>query len=102
MNPSQTLRTIANTMSDGELKDRLFQLAAELEVQHRQQNSAFQGALSNAELGIGNQLDALTAMIGEVRSVCNGSASKIVELCEKFDALAGRIRDLEAREAGRG
>ena len=76
MNPSRTLRKFAETLPDGDLKTYIFQLAAELEVQHNSQNNAFQGALSNAELGLGNQLDVLTGMIAELRSGCNNSLAQ--------------------------
>src|SRR5215216_1669842 len=94
MDPSQTLRMIADSLPSGDLKTSVYQLAAELEVQHKRQNNAFQGALGNAELGLGNQIGALKSMIQELRVICNSSlaqsqsnATTIQELCDKVAAL---------------
>lgn len=106
MNPSRTLRKLAEALPNGDIKTGVLTLAAELELQHNAQNNAFQGALSNAELGFENQLDVLTVMIGELRAVCNSSlaqsqhnAAEIQRITEKLDQLERR---LTARRPGHG
>lgn len=108
-NPARTLRKIAESMADGDLKTSVYQLAGELEVQHNNQNNAFQGALGNAELGISDQLDVLTKMIGDLRTVCNNSlaqsqenATQIEELRGKLDELTGIVQehDRQMRASG--
>lgn len=49
MNPSSTLREIAQIATNPVVKDRLEQLAAEFEVQHNQQNNNFGIALGMAQ-----------------------------------------------------
>ena len=49
MNPSQTLREIAELAQNPSIKARLMQLAAEFETQHNQQNNNFGIALGRAQ-----------------------------------------------------
>lgn len=82
MNPSQTLRRIADLATNPEVKKLAMQLAAELELQHSKQNNEIAIALGNAELGLENQIDSILARLDTM----DARDKTILEMLETLQA----------------
>lgn len=94
--PSKTLREIAEMITHEELRQKVQILAAQFELQHNQQNNAFQGVIGNAELSFANQFDTICAEIEALR-VGQGHAD---EHQHTIEAMLAAIRaDLALDEA---
>lgn len=90
VNPSETLRKIANLSKNEEVQHLAMMLASELELQHNAQNNAFQGALGNAELGWANQLDDIVKRL-------EASEERQTTILEMLETMQEDLRALQQR-----
>ncbi len=93
-NPPRILREIAGLTKNEAIKVKALELAAELETQHNQQNNNFQNALSNAELGIDNQLDELRKDIERIRSTQSDAVERQLKMLEMLEDVQTAVRKL--------
>ena len=101
MNPSTTLREIAQIASNPVVQQRLEQLAAEFEVQHNQQNNNFGIALGMAQNTWEQGLDDLRAdfiarldkLEQEIRDGQRLSDQHHGEILSRLDRVIEGLRD---------
>jgi len=86
MNPSQTLRELAGIATNPIIKERLMQLAAELELQHLNQNNNWAVALGMAQNTWEQGLDDLR------RDVLAKIDARDAEIIGRLDALLALMR----------
>ena len=86
MNPSQTLRELADIAHNPVIKDRLMQLAAELELQHLNQNNNWAVALGMAQNTWEQGLDDLR------RDILAKIDARDAEIVGRLDALLALMR----------
>lgn len=82
MNPSRTLREIAELSSNPVVKAKIEEFAVDLEAQHNRQNNLWSAALGNAELAIDNRFDTLRTEIMERISDMDARQLQMLKMLE--------------------
>ena len=97
MNPSATLREIADLARTPEVKARLIALAAAFEVQHNDQNNQHAITIAQLQLSIRDELAALRYDLNQAIGHVEARQKTMLEMLEELQCA---LRTGGATEAG--